>query len=65
MYKLRYGRTYNMGNYQSERIEVEQDFQDDTSIDVAMGILIKEIEDAHVASVAYLKQKNAEKVQGK
>ncbi len=25
MYKLRYGRTYNLGNYESERVELERD----------------------------------------
>ena len=31
VYKLRLGRTYNLGNYESERIELERDFPDETA----------------------------------
>jgi len=62
MYKLRYGRTYNMGNYQSERFEVEHDFTDDTTIEDAVLVMAVELEKAPNASVSYLKQKKANSV---
>ena len=57
MYKLRFGRTYNMGNYQSERIEVERDYPDETTFDDAMAKLMLDVEKAHAISLDYLKRK--------
>lgn len=39
MYKLRYGRTFNLGGYQSERIELERDIPDDFPEDEAYELL--------------------------
>ena len=57
MYKLRYGRTYNMGNYQSERLEVERDFPEETPRADALLMLIHEVEELHAVSVEYLREK--------
>jgi len=59
MYKLRYGRTYNMGNFQSERIEVERDFTDKATTEEATDILMAETAKSHAHSQLHLRAKKA------
>lgn len=39
MYKLSYGRTFNLGNYESERIDLEQTFDDEVPRDEAVAVM--------------------------
>ncbi len=43
-YKLRYGRNFNLGNYESERIELERDIPDDFPEAEAFQLLKKAVE---------------------
>lgn len=44
MYKLRYGRAFNLGNYESERIEIERDIPDDVPEQEAFQLLKQAVE---------------------
>lgn len=38
-YKLTYGRTYNLGNFESERIDIERSFHEDVPVEEAVRTL--------------------------
>ena len=44
MYKLRYGKTFNIGNYESVRVEIEEDFDDKLPKQTACEYLRDEVE---------------------
>jgi hypothetical protein len=44
LYKLRYGRNFNLGNYESERIEIEREFSNTVPSAQAVLAIEKEIE---------------------
>ena len=44
MYKLRYGKTFNIGNYESERVEIEEIFDDKLPKQTAMEYLRDKVE---------------------
>ena len=46
-YKKLYGRTYNLGNFQSEHISVEREFSNAFSPDDAIIMLAREVEHDH------------------
>ena len=50
MFKLRMGKTYNMGNFTSEKVELEREFPDDTRVEATSVQLSEEVEKAHIAS---------------
>ncbi len=47
MYKLRYGRNFNIGNYESERLELEREFPDEVSVYQAALKLKAEVEQTY------------------
>jgi len=44
VYKLRYGKTFNIGNYESERVEIEEIFDDKLPKQTAMEYLRDKVE---------------------
>jgi hypothetical protein len=52
MYKLRYGRNYNLGNFETERIEIEREFSNVTPAVLALKVLDKELNDIHTETIA-------------
>lgn len=46
--KIRYGRTYNLGNYQSARFEAEGDLEDDENPDDAWMELFAQVDHARL-----------------
>ena len=45
-YKLSYGRTYNLGNYESERIDIEYTYEDEDPLE-AIAFMKKLVEHMH------------------
>ncbi len=48
-YTMRYGRNFNLGNYESERIEIEREFSNQVPCTQAVQLLAKEIEAARTS----------------
>lgn len=58
-YTLRYGRNFNLGNYESERIEIEREFSNAVPSTQAILMLEKEIITARKALPPKEVNKNA------
>lgn len=59
MYRLSYGRTFNLGNYESEHIALEQDFDDSIMKSAAALKLQAEVDATHEITLKKVQEKRA------